>query len=189
MSRIQPLIWLLIVFSGLSPSSAQSVFKVIPTTITSAEGGSANVLLIQVNDRQFSLRIPKGYGTEVREESRGIIFTSENGGSTIVVRATTNYPGALPPDLADVVAKKYPGAAVQSSSCVSDYGRGLCFDLAQMGQNGLALRIRDAYISYPEGSFEFVFSCNDLDYEQNRLKFVWLLNSFRSQPKSAKKDS
>jgi hypothetical protein len=192
MPRIQFLICLLFFASLQPPSFCQPSFKVIPATLASAEGGSVNVLLIEVDKAQFSLRIPNGYGTQVSEENRSIVFTAANDASTITVRVTTNFSGALPKmeELRDIVAKKYPGASVvQSSPCVSDYGPGLCFDLTQPAPNGLALRIRHAYVPYPAGSFEFVFSCNGADYDKNRLSFVWLLNSFRSQPKSAKKNS
>jgi hypothetical protein len=191
MPRLQPLACLLLVLALPAPSSAQPLFKVTPNTIASAEGGSMKVLLIQAGDDHFSLRIPNGYGTQVSEESRSILFAAESGVSAITIHVTGNYPGALPKmeDLSATVAKKFPGASlVQSSRCVSDYGPGLCFDLIQPAQNNLTLRIRDAFISYPAGSFEFTFTCNGADYDKNRLSFVWLLNSFRSQPQPAKKE-
>jgi len=192
MPRFQPLACLLFVLSLCSPASAEPLFKVVPSAIAAAEGGTANVLLIQVGDDYFSLHIPKGYGIQVRHESRSIVFTAESGVCVITVQATTNYPGGLPKmdDLAEAVAKKHRGASlVQSSGCVSDYGPGFCFDFIQPVQDNLTLRMRDAYISYPGGSFEFLFSCNGADYDNYRLGFLWLLNSFRSEPKPAKKDS
>jgi hypothetical protein len=189
MTRTQFLVCLLFCASLQTRCLCQPSFAVIPATLPSAEGGSANVLLIEVDKAQFSLRTPNGYGTQVSQENRSIVFTSADGSSAITVRVTTNFPAALPraEDLRDIVAKKYPGASVlQSSPCVSDYGPGLCFDFVQPAPNGLALRIRDAYVAYPGGSFEFIFSCNGADYDKNRLSFAWLLNSFRSQPKSAK---
>jgi hypothetical protein len=189
MPRIQFLICLLLFANLQPPCFGQSSFKVIPATLASAEGGSVNVLLIEVDQAQFSLRIPNGYGTQVSEEKRSIVFTAASDASMITVRVTTNFPGALPKmeELRDIVAQKYPSASVvQSSPCVSDYGPGLCFDLTQPAPNGLALRIRDAYVPYPAGSFEFIFSCNGADYDKYRLSFTWLLNSFRLQPKSAK---
>jgi hypothetical protein len=187
----QPLLCLSLVLALVSPAAAQPLFRVISSTVTSAEGGLVNVLLVQAGDEHFSLRIPKGYGTQVRLESRSIVFTSESGASAITMQVTTNYPGTLPKmeELRDLVAKKHPGASlVQSSSCISDYGSGLCFDLFQPTQNNLTVRIRDAYFSYPEGSFEFTLTCNSADYDKSRLSFAWLLNSFRLQPEPAKKE-
>ena len=191
MPRIQPLASLLFLIAFALPAAAQPLFRVIPSNVATPEGGQENVLLIQAGDENFSVRIPKGYGTQVRPESCSIVFTAENGASTITVQVTTNYPGALPKmeDLRDIAAKKHPGASlVQSSTCISDYGMGLCFDLFQPGPSGLMLRMRDAYFSYPEGSFEFLFSCNGADYDKSRLSFAWLLNSLRSRPGPVKKE-
>ncbi len=191
MPRLQPLAWLLLVMGVVAPAWGQPLFRVIPSAITTAEGGQVNVLLIQAGEERFSLRVPKGYGTQVRVESRSILFTSENGVSSIAVQVTTNYPGALPKtqELRDTVAKKYPRASlVQTSPCLSEYGAGLCFDLFLPTEHNLTVRIREAYISYAEGSFEFTFTCNGADYDKSRLGFVWLLNSFRLQPEPAKKE-
>ncbi|MGP8236888.1 MAG: hypothetical protein ACLQVW_15945 [Limisphaerales bacterium] len=176
MPRIQFLVCLLFCASLQPQCLCQPSFAVIPATLPSAEGGSANVLLMEVGKAQFSLRVPNGYGIQVNEESRSIVFTAADGTSAITVRVTTNFPATLPrmEDLRDMVAKKYPGASVvQSGPCVSDYGTGLCFDFVQPAQNGLALRIRDAYVPCPTGSFEFIFSCNGDDYDKNRLSFAW----------------
>jgi hypothetical protein len=180
---------LLLILTFSPPSFAQTPFKVIPGTAISAEGETVSVLLIQAGDDHFSLRIPKDYGTQVKPESHSITFTAESGVSLITVQVSPKYAGALPKteELSDVVTKDHPGATlVQSAPCVSDYGPGLCFDLSIPERNNLTLRLSDAYIPYPAGSFEFIFSCNGADYDKNRLDFIWLLNSFRSQPKPAK---
>ena len=192
MPRIQFLVYILLLASLQQPCLCQQTFKVIPATLPAAEGASVNVLLLELDKAQFSLRVPNGYGTQVTEENLSIVFTAEDYTCTITLRVTTNFPGALPkPEvLSGFVARKYPQASLlQTSPCVSDYGPGLCFDLTQPGPNGLSLHIRDAFVPYPAGSFEFIFSCNGVDYDQKRLSFAWLLNSFRSQPKSAKNNS
>lgn len=191
MRRLTFLACLLFALAGPTHSFAQAAFKVIPTTVAVAEGATANILLIELGDAQFSVRIPAGYGIAVREESRSILFTSADGASRITVQVTTNYPRALPPseDVKEAVVRKYPGARVlQCAPCVSDYGRGLYVDLVKSAPNDLSLRIQDAYVPFAAGSFEFILSCNGGDYDRNRLGFVRLLNSFRSQPKAAKKD-
>jgi hypothetical protein len=51
----------------------------------------------------------------------------------------------------------------------------------------LTMRIRDGYLAFPEGSFEFTLLCDLREYDKNRLSFAWLLNSFRLQPQSVTK--
>jgi hypothetical protein len=182
---------LLLLLAVVTPATAQQVFKAVPSAISVAEGGIVDVLLIQVGEDGFSLCPPKGYGTQVHPESSSVVFTSESGTSTISMQVTTNFPGTLPKmeDLGATVAKKFPRASlVQSSRCISDLSPGLVYDLFLPTDNNLMVRIRDAYFSYPKGSFEFTFTCNGADYDKNRLGFVRLLNSFRSQPKPAKKE-
>jgi len=89
-------------------------------------------------------------------------------------------------DLRDQVARKNSTASlVQTSPCHTSCGTGLLFDLFQPSAGGLTMRIRDGYVSFAEGSFEFTLSCDSRDYDKNRLSFAWLLNSFRLQTQSA----
>jgi hypothetical protein len=91
--------------------------------------------------------------------------------------------------LRDLVAGKYPSASlVQSSPCYTACGAGLLFDLFQPAAGNLTMRIRNGYVSFPEGSFEFTLSCDSREYDKHRLAFAWLLNSFLLQPEPVKKD-
>jgi hypothetical protein len=179
---------------GLWAASAlgESDFKVYPSTEATAEGGIASILVIQTGNRHFQLRVPKDYGTQIRQNDQSIVFTSHTGTSIITMKMSTNYAGALPKleELRDLVAKKHPTASlVQTSPCHTSCGTGLLFDLFQPAAGNLTLRLRDGYVSFPEGSFEFTLSCDSLEYDKNRLSFAWLLNSFRLQPQSAKTNS
>jgi hypothetical protein len=170
---------------------AQPQFKVYPSVETVTEGGDVSILVIQTDNERFELRVPRNYGAKVRQSDQSIVFTSQTGTSVITVTMSTNYAGALPKmeDLRDQVAKKHPSASlVQTSSSFTGFGKGLLFDLFQPEAGDLTLRMRDAYVSFAEGSFEFTLSCNVRDYDKNRLSFAWLLNSFRLQSESAKKN-
>ena len=169
----------------------QPAFNVVPGTEPTPEGGNVSVLLVQTGHDRFSLRLPKNCGVQVRQADQRIVFTSATGSSVITVQWSTNYPGSLPKTetLRDTVAAKHPAASlVQTSPCYSQYASGLMFDLFQPTAGNLTLRTRDAYISTPEGSFEFTLSCDLADYDKARLSFAWLLNSFRSAAESAKKE-
>jgi hypothetical protein len=90
--------------------------------------------------------------------------------------------------LRDQVARNYPTASlVQTATCYTSCGAGLLFDLFQPAAGNLTLRMRVAYVSFAEGSFEFTLSCDMREYDSNRLSFAWLLNSFRLQSEPAKK--
>jgi hypothetical protein len=184
--------WVLMLALGASPSAlAQPDFKATPTTIETAEGGLDNILLVETDNEQFSLSIPRGYGSQARDDTRSIIFTSGAGVSVITVQFTTNYPGALPKQdrLRDQVAANHPGASlVESSVSSTDFGPAQSFDLFRPAGNGLMLRIRDTYVASPQGSVEFTFSCNGADFEKEKLGFARLLNSFRLLPKDDKKN-
>jgi hypothetical protein len=104
---------------------------------------------------------------------------------------STNYARALPKmeELRDQVANKYAAASlVQTSPCHTSYRTGLLFDLFQPAAGDLTMRIRDGFISFPEGSFEFTLSCDVRQYDKNRISFAWLLNSFRLQAEPARKN-
>jgi hypothetical protein len=182
--------FILLPFS-LAVAFGQPEFKVNPGIEATVEGGDVNILVIQAGNEHFELRVPKNYGAQVNPGDQCIVFTSQTGSSVITVKMSTNYAGALPKteELRDQVAKKYATASlVQTSPCCSLYGTGLLFDLFQPAAGDLTMRIRDGFISFPEGSFEFTLSCDLRDYDQNRLSFAWLLNSFRLQAEPARKN-
>jgi hypothetical protein len=177
--------------SSFSLAFGQPEFKVYPSTETMQEGGAVNLLIIQTDHEHFGLRIPKGYGSQVRQFDQSIVFTSQTGSSVITVTMSTNYAGALPKKevLRDEVAKKHPGASLaQTSTCYTSCGTGVLFDLFQPAAGNLTVRMRDAYLAFHEGSFEFTLSCDSQDYDKNQLSFAWLLNSFRLQTEPAKKN-
>ncbi len=172
-----------------SSALAQPDFNATPTTITTAEGGREDILLVDTDNERFSLSIPKGYGSQAHADTRSIKFTSGTGISAITVQFTTNYPGQLPKleKLRDQVAANHPGASlVASSVSATDFGPAQTFELFQPADGGLMLRIRDVYVAYPEGSVELTFSCNDADFDKQKLGFARLLNSFHLLPKDVK---
>jgi hypothetical protein len=166
-------------------------FKVTPCAEVMAEGGTANMLAIDTGEQTFELSVPKSFGAQFNTGEQTIVFTSTNGSSVITVRMSTNYAGKLPKmeDLRDQVSQKYPASSlVQTSPCHSSYGTGFLYDLFQPAAGGMTIRIRDGFISFPKGSFEFTLTCDVRDYDQNRLRYAWLLNSFRLQAEPARKD-
>jgi hypothetical protein len=166
----------------------QGEFKVYPSTEATVEGGDVSILVIQTDTQRFQVRGPKGYGAQGRQSDQSILFSSLAGTSVITMKLSSNYAGSLPKmeDLRDQVARKYSTASlVQTSPCHTACGTGLVFDLFQPAAGNLTMRIRDGFVSFPEGSFEFTFSCDSRDYDKNKLSFTWLLNSFRLQPQSA----
>jgi hypothetical protein len=186
--------YLALALSGVWAASAvaQPDFKAYPSTETSTEGGVVSILVIQTENERFQVRIPKGYGAQVHQNDQSVVFTSQSGKSAITMKMSANYPGTLPKMeiLRDEVARKYSTASlVQSSTCYTACGQGLLFDLFQPAAGNLTMRIRDAFVSFAEGSFEFTLTCDSRDYDENRLSFAWLLNSFRLQPQSAKTNS
>jgi hypothetical protein len=175
---------------GAASAFGQPVFNVTASTEATAEGGNVNILILQTAKEQFELRVPVKYGAQARPAQQSIVFASETGSSVITLKMTTNYPGALPKmeELRGRVARKYATASlVQTSPCYADCGSGLVFDLFQPAADNMMVRMRDAYIPFAEGSFEFTLSCDLREYDKNRLSFVWLLNSFRLRTEPAKK--
>jgi hypothetical protein len=182
---------IILAFAAFWAASAlgQPDFKVYPNTEVVEEGGIINILVIQTENERFQIQTPKGYGVQVRQNEQSIVFTSLSGTSIITVKMSTNYARTLPKMevLRDQVAKKYPTASlVQTSPCHTSGGMGLLFDLFQPAAGNLTMRIRDGFVSFPEGSFEFTLTCDSKEYDKNRLSFAWLLNSFRLQSESAK---
>ncbi len=170
---------------------AQPEFRVSSSTEATPEGGNVNILNIQTDKELFQLRVPKNYGAQAHPGDLSIVFSSETGSSVITLQMSTNYAGGLPKaeDLCGLVAKKHPTASlVQTSRCYTDCGTGLMFDLFQPAAGNMTMRLRDAYVSFAEGSFEFTLSCDQRDYDHQRLSFSWLLNSFRLRPEPAKKN-
>lgn len=179
--------FILLPFS-VSTALGQPEFKVSSGSEATAEGGIVNILVIQTDQERFELRIPKEYSAQAHQSDQSIVFTSLTGSSVITVKMSTNYAGALPKMefLRDEVTKKYDTASLaQTSACITSAGSGLLFDLFQPVGGNLTMRIRDGYIAFAEGSFEFTLSCDLREYDKHRLSFAWLLNSFRLQPDAA----
>jgi hypothetical protein len=189
MPRLQGFTTLALTALCAASALGQPEFKVYPSLEATVEGGNVNILVIQTENEHFQLRVPKGYGAQVHQNDQSIVFTAQTGNSVITLRMSTNFAGALPKmeELRDQVAKKYSNASlVQTSPCHTSCGTGLLFDLFQPAAGNLIMRLRDGYVSFGEGNFEFTLLCDDRDYDKNRLSFAWLLNSFRLQPQSAK---
>jgi hypothetical protein len=188
------LLFLSIVLLALLASAAafgQPEFRVISSMEATPEGGPVSILVIKTDNENFQLRVPKGFGARVSESDQSIVFTSQTGDSAMTVRMSTNYAGQLPKmeTLRDLVAKKYATASlVQTSTCVTSGGTGLLFDLFEPVSGDLTLRVRDAYVTFPEGSFEFTLLCDLREYDRQRVSFAWLLNSFRLQTQAAIKN-
>lgn len=175
---------------GVAPAIGQTSFKVYPSTEFATEGGISSILIIDTGKENFLFRVPRNYGAKIHQDDQSIVLTPEDGTSIITIKMSTNYAGQLPKmdDLRDEVARKFSAASMaQGSQCFTAAGTGLVFDLFQPAGN-LLMRIRDAYVSFPEGSFEFTMSCDNQQYEKNRLSYSWLLNSFKLQPPPAKKN-
>jgi hypothetical protein len=176
---------------SVAVASDELEFKVSTATMATVEGDNAKIMVIETGHERFELRVPKNYGSQVNAEAQSIVFTSQSGSSIITVKMSTNYAGTLPKtdELRDQVAKKYASASlVQTSTCHTTCGTGPLFDLFQPTSGDLTMRIRDGFISFREGSFEFTLSCDVREYDQNRLSFAWLLNSFHLQTETAKQD-
>jgi len=186
----------LFIFSFILPFSlavayGQPEFNVTAGTEATPEGDDVNIMVIQTGQRHFELRVPKNFGAQVNPDDQSIVFTSVTGSSVITVKMSTNYAGALPQmeQLRDQVAIKHATASlVQTSPCRTSCGTGLLFDLFQPATSNLTMRIRDGFISFPEGSFEFTLSCDLREYDKHRLAFAGLLNSFRLQAEPVKKE-
>jgi hypothetical protein len=182
--------WMMVLALAAPASApAQTDFKATPTTIAMAEGGSQSVLLVETDNERFSFSIPRGYGSQVRAETRTIVFTSGAGASVITVQFTTNYAGALPRQeaLRDHVAANHPGASLVASTAASTgFGPAQSFELFRPAGNGVLLRVRDVFAAYPEGSAELTFSCNSADFDKEKPRFTQLLNSFRLLAKDGK---
>jgi hypothetical protein len=178
--------------ASLAPCAfGQTLFRVYPSATVTAEGGAKPVLLIETDNRKFCIGVPVHYGSQAHLETDSIVFTSASGSSVMTIRFSTNYSGTLPPQdtLRDTVAANHSGASlVKSADCYTDFGRGQDFELFQPTRDGLMLKLRDAYVSYPEGSVEFTLSSNATDYDHEKRIFARLLNSFRCMPEDAKKN-
>jgi len=180
---------MMLALGATSSGLAQPDFGTTATTIAMTEGGTENILLVETDNERFSLSNPRGYGSQARPETRTIIFTAADGASVINIRFTTNYPGALPRQekMRDQVAANHRAASLVASSPASTgFGPAQSFDLFQPAGNGLMLRTREVFASYPEGSVELTFSCNSADFDKLKREFGRLLNSFRLVPKDGK---
>jgi hypothetical protein len=160
----------------------QAQFTATATTIMMAEGGAADVLLMGVDNDNFSIRIPRGYRAQCHPESRTIKFDSESGASAISVRFSTNYARVLPKKevLGDLVVSDHPGASLAATSVAgTGVGPAVSFDLFVPAGNGLMLRMRDIYVSYARGSVQLTFSCSSADFDKEKIEFMQAANSFR----------
>lgn len=176
---------MMLALGASSSALAQHGFSATPATIAMVEGGNDSILTVETDGERFSFSIPIAYGSQVRADTRTVTFTSDVGASIINVQFSTNYPGGLPQKdkLRDQVAAKHPGASLVAAW---GFGPATSFDLFRPAGNGLMLRIRDAYVAYPEGNVELTFTCNSADFDKQKLAFMRLLNSFRLLPKDDK---
>jgi hypothetical protein len=153
-----------------------------------AEGGAADVLLMAVDNENFSIRIPRGYRAQSHPESRTVNFASESGATAISVHFSTNYARVLPKKetLGEQVVSNRPGATLAAiSTAGTGVGPAVSYDLFQPAGKDLMLRVRDVYVPYSEGSVELTFSCNSADFDKQKIEFMQAVNSFRLLDKNA----
>ncbi len=182
MPKIFPLSFL--VLAALVSAQAQPAFKAYPSEEKMMEGGTASLLIIETDHGHFALRVPREYGAQVRAIDQTIIFSSQNDSSVITLKMSTNYAGKLPrqDELRDIVVKKFASASfARASACYTSCGAGSVFEFFQPAAGSTTIRIKDAYLPFADGSFEFTLKCDSRDYEKCHLSFDWLLNSFRLQ--------
>ena len=175
---------ILLVFAAVVSAPAQPAFKVYPSEEKMMEGGTASLLIIETDHGRYSLRVPQEYGAQVHPSDHTVIFTAQNASSVITLKMTTNYAGKLPrqDELRDIVVQKFPTASfARASACYTSCGAGSVFEFFQPAAGNTTMRIKDAYLPFADGSFEFTLKCDSRDYDKNRLGFDWLLNSFRLQ--------
>jgi hypothetical protein len=163
-----------------SPTFGQ--FRVIPTTVQMAEGGRANLLVIISGEQRFNLRQPPGFSFRVDPENKSLLFRSADEKTAISFQITTNFPGQLPAVevLRAKAMEQTPGAGlVQSAVCSTGYQPGCFFDLVRMLPEGMSVRFRHVYVPCPQGTVEFLFATDNVDFEKQRFILSNLLNSFR----------
>jgi hypothetical protein len=173
---------------AFSVTVCRAQFTVTATTITMAEGGTAGVLLIGVDNESFTICVPRGYRPQSHPESRTINFASESGASAIAVRFSTNYARVLPKKeiLGGQVVSNHSGATLAAIlNAGTGVGPAVAYDLFQPAAKDLMLRIREIYVPYSEGSVELTFSCNSADFDRQKIEFMQAVNSFRLLDKNA----
>ena len=167
---------------ALADSVCHAQFAATATTIMMAEGGAADVLLVTVDKDNFSIRVPRGYRAQAHRESKTIKFDSDSGATAISIRFSTNYARVLPKKeiLGDQVTSDHPGATLAGiSNAGTGVGPAVSFDLFVPAGTNLMLRMRDIYVPYSEGSVELTFSCNSVDFDQQKIEFMQAVNSLR----------
>jgi hypothetical protein len=180
-------IFCLCIFASLQ-ATAQDRFEVTESWVEMPEGGKIHNYTIVSGNYCFSLIPPPDFEISPDKISRKVWLKIPDKVG-ISMQVTANYSGGLPDGetLKRTVLQKYTGGAVlRSTGCRTGAGLGWIVDVKRVLDKNSSLITRHAFVPWPSGSVEFVFSTNSEDFEKYRNAFANLLSSFqieRYQPR------
>lgn len=170
-------LWMLLASFG----NAQEQFQCFESSTDSQEGGKIKIFVIQSNNYRFTL-VPSPEFEISSNQSLKQVTLKVPDKVAIWIQITTNYVGGLPGEeaLKRNVLQQYIGAAIlQSTACYSGGSQGRLVDVKRVLDSDSSLTTRHAFVPWPGGTVEFIFSTNSEDFEARRNVFGNLLNSFR----------
>ena len=93
--------------------------------------------------------------------------------SMVVMVRTAGDPAAMENSVRRVLAATDGEIPIQSLKTMNEWLGGT-----------LMLRIRDVYVAYPQGSVELTFSCDNADFDKQKIEFMLAVNSLRTYDKN-----
>ncbi|MGA3180396.1 MAG: hypothetical protein ABSF38_08655 [Verrucomicrobiota bacterium] len=167
-------------FAGASP--AQPAFRAYASSLELAEGGKIDTMVVVLGAERVTVRVPHGYGAQVRADKNSVVFTDKDGTTAITLKATADSPGVMPDEevlRSKALAANPGGTNLEWSTCPTGYKPAKVADSVRTVTSSLSLKVRHAFVACPEGTLEVICAANGVDFENACVVFNALISSLQ----------
>jgi hypothetical protein len=148
-------------------SPAQPDFRAFASTLDVPEGGKVDTMVMLFGAERITVRVPHGYGAQVKTEKNSVIFADTNGTTAITLKPTLEWPGVMPDDdrLRSKALAANPGGAIsEMSTCPTGYTAAKVVDSVRQITSSLSLKVRHGFVACPEGTLEVICAANGANF-------------------------
>jgi hypothetical protein len=170
------------VLAAFTGAAADPVFRAFATSEDMPDGGKVEDMMMLLGTEKITVRVPHGYGAQIKAEKNSIVFTEPNGTTVITVKATLEWPNVMPEEerLRGKALAANPGGTLgEISTCPTGYSPAKVVDSTREITSSLSLKFRHGFIACPEGTLEVICAANGANFDAAKEVFNSLMSSLK----------
>jgi hypothetical protein len=163
-------------------SPAQPAFRAFASSLDVPEGGKVETMVMLFGAERITVRVPHGYGAQVKTEKNSVLFTDTSGTTAITLKATLEWPGIMPADdrLRSKALAANPGGTISEiSTCPTGSSPAKVVDSVRQITSSLSLKVRHGFVACPEGTLEVICAANGANFQSASDVFSAMMSSLK----------